>query len=101
MEKIHKALNRRKKEQNNSGSFSAVAENMLKVAEVAEKKPDDRPALFAISRSTPEATPPQPAVEPALTLAPVRPGGALHRTLPGPAGPGSEGEEPAYLPGVL
>jgi hypothetical protein len=47
---------------------------VLKVAETAEKNSVDRLALFAISRSTPEATPPQPAAEPALTLAQVNPG---------------------------
>jgi hypothetical protein len=62
-----------KREQNNSGSFSAVAENVLKVAETAENVQDDRPA--STSRSAPvQDAAPQLAAVPALTLAQVNPG---------------------------
>ena len=64
-------------EQNSGGSSSAVAEDVLKTAEVAENDQDDRPA--SVSRSAPvqvtasNSTGPQPAAEPALTLAQVNP----------------------------
>lgn len=60
-----------KGEQKNSGSFSAVAENVLKVAETAENVQDDRPA--STSTPTQDATP-QPAAVPVLPLVQVNPG---------------------------
>ena len=65
-------------EQNSGGSSSAVAEDVLKTAEVAEdvlKTAEDDPVDRPASRSKPvQDAAPQPAVEPALTLAQVNPG---------------------------
>jgi hypothetical protein len=68
-----------KDEQTSGGSSSAVAEDVLKPAEVAEEvlktaEVDQvRPASVPTSRST-TSTGPQPAPTPALTLAQVNPG---------------------------